>query len=505
MKVVILCGGKGTRLAEETVDKPKPLVELNDRPILEYIMRYYYKYNFKNFVLALGYKGELIKNFFLNYDYNYSDLNIKLKTKKKKLIKNLKIPDWNIDLIDTGRETLTGGRLLRLKSTLHKEENFMLTYGDGLCDVNLKKLIKFHLDNKKIATVTAVRPMSRFGNIQIIKNNVISFKEKIQQNEGWINGGFFVFNKKIFNYLSNDQTILEQEPMTKLVKDNQIAAYKHEGFWACMDTLRDKEELEKKNNWEKIILMKFKETFSNKKILITGNTGFKGCWLTLWFLSLGGNVVGISNGLPSKPSLFKILNIKKKIKYYEFDITNYQKLSKIVKKEKPDFIFHLAAQALVLRSYRDTLTTLRTNVLGTANILETLKFTKKKCVCLIITSDKCYENLELKRGYKESDLLGGKDMYSSSKASAEIITSAYFRTFLKYKRNIKIGIARAGNVIGGGDWAENRIIPDWYRCFSRKKILNIRYPNSTRPWQHVLEPLSGYLTLAMNLSKKKKS
>tara|TARA_S200000501_G_scaffold276234_2_gene260122 strand:+ start:18588 stop:19349 length:762 start_codon:yes stop_codon:yes gene_type:complete len=246
MKVVILCGGKGTRLAEETVDKPKPLVELNDRPILEYIMRYYYKYNFKNFVLALGYKGELIKNFFLNYDYNYSDLNIKLKTKKKKLIKNLKIPDWNIDLIDTGRETLTGGRLLRLKSTLHKEENFMLTYGDGLCDVNLKKLIKFHLDNKKIATVTAVRPMSRFGNIQIIKNNVISFKEKIQQNEGWINGGFFVFNKKIFNYLSNDQTILEQEPMTKLVKDNQIAAYKHEGFWACMDTLRDKEELEKK-------------------------------------------------------------------------------------------------------------------------------------------------------------------------------------------------------------------------------------------------------------------
>ncbi len=123
--------------------------------------------------------------------------------------------------------------------------------------------------------------------------------------------------------------------------------------------------------------MKFKETFSNKKILITGNTGFKGCWLTLWFLSLGGNVVGISNGLPSKPSLFKILNIKKKIKYYEFDITNYQKLSKIVKKEKPDFIFHLAAQALVLRSYRDTLTTLRTNVLGTANILETLKFTKK--------------------------------------------------------------------------------------------------------------------------------
>ena len=122
----------------------------------------------------------------------------------------------------------------------------MLTYGDGLCDVNLKKLIKFHLDNKKIATVTAVRPMSRFGNIQIIKNNVISFKEKIQQNEGWINGGFFVFNKKIFNYLSNDQTILEQEPMTKLVKDNQIAAYKHEGFWACMDTLRDKEELEKK-------------------------------------------------------------------------------------------------------------------------------------------------------------------------------------------------------------------------------------------------------------------
>ena len=248
--------------------------------------------------------------------------------------------------------------------------------------------------------------------------------------------------------------------------------------------------------------MKFKKTFFNKKILITGNTGFKGCWLTLWFLRLGANVVGVSKGLPSNPSLFEILNLKKKIKFYKFDITDYKKLSHVIKKEKPDFIFHLAAQALVLRSYKKPLETIKTNVIGTTNVLEVLKFIKKKCVCIIITSDKCYENLELKRGYKETDLLGGKDIYSSSKASAEIITSSYFRTFLIFKKNIRIGVARAGNVIGGGDWAENRIIPDWYRFFSRKKILSIRYPNSTRPWQHVLEPLSGYLTLAMNLALK---
>ena len=250
--------------------------------------------------------------------------------------------------------------------------------------------------------------------------------------------------------------------------------------------------------------MNFYKTFYKKKILITGNTGFKGCWLTLWFLRLGAKVVGISNGVPSKPSLFEILKLKNKIKYYKFDITDYKKLSKVIIKEKPDYIFHLAAQALVLRSYTKSLETLKTNIIGTANILETLRYVYKKCVCVIITSDKCYENLELKRGYKETDLLGGKDIYSSSKASAELVFSSYFRTFLKFKNNIKIGVARAGNVIGGGDWAENRIIPDWFRCFSKKKILDIRYPNSTRPWQHVLEPLSGYLTLAMFLSKKKK-
>ena len=246
MKVVILCGGKGTRLSEETINKPKPLVEINNRPILDYIMRYFYSFNFKNFVLPIGYKGDLIKNFFLNYEYVSEDFNIDLKTKKKKLINKIKIPNWNISLVDTGQETLTGGRLLRLKGLLSKDENFMLTYGDGLCNVNLKKLLKFHIDNKKIATVTAVRPMSRFGNIEFKGNNVTSFKEKVQQNEGWINGGFFIFNKKIFDYLEDDKTILEQGPMTKLVKDNQLSAFKHKGFWACMDTLRDKEELEKK-------------------------------------------------------------------------------------------------------------------------------------------------------------------------------------------------------------------------------------------------------------------
>ena len=233
MKVVILCGGLGTRLAEETKIKPKPMVKIGKLPILLHLMNYYSKYGFNEFILALGYKGYFIKNFFKSYKSNLK-----------------------IELIDTGKNTLTGGRLLRLKNHLDREENFMLTYGDGLSDINLNKLLKFHLKHKKIGTLSAVRPPARFGELFIYKNLVKKFTEKPQTSENWINGGFFVFNKQIFKYLKDDKTILEREPIVKLSKNKELMALKHKGFWQCMDTLRDKNLLNKiwksgKAPWQK--------------------------------------------------------------------------------------------------------------------------------------------------------------------------------------------------------------------------------------------------------------
>ncbi len=245
------------------------------------------------------------------------------------------------------------------------------------------------------------------------------------------------------------------------------------------------------------------EKFKNKKIIITGHTGFKGSWLTLWLYLLGAKITGISLSKHTNPSHYELLKIKNNIKDIRMDITNYEKLNKIIKKTKPDYFFHLAAQALVKKSFSNPLETIKTNIIGTANILESLKNLENDCAALIITSDKCYKNKELIRGYKENDEFGGDDPYSGSKASAEIIFHSYFDSFFQ-KSRVKIASARAGNVIGGGDWSENRIIPDCIRAWSNSKILNIRNPHSTRPWQHVLEPISGYLNLALILKKNSK-
>tara|TARA_Y100000591_G_C21828769_1_gene698303 strand:+ start:1287 stop:1994 length:708 start_codon:yes stop_codon:yes gene_type:complete len=235
MKAVILCGGLGTRISQETYNKPKPMIKIGRIPILEHIINFYIKQNVNEVILLLGYKGKIIRNYF-----------------DKKRFKS------KIKFIDTGLNTLTGERLLRAKKQLIKEERFMVTYGDGLCNVNLKKLLNFHYKHKKIATVTAVRPPARFGEIYIKKKNMVKkFVEKPQISSGWINGGFFIFNKDVFKYLSKKQ-MLEREPLTKLAKTKNLFAYKHHGFWQCMDTKRDHDLLKnmiKKNKklpWTKI-------------------------------------------------------------------------------------------------------------------------------------------------------------------------------------------------------------------------------------------------------------
>jgi len=248
-------------------------------------------------------------------------------------------------------------------------------------------------------------------------------------------------------------------------------------------------------------MIMFDSVYSGKKVLITGHTGFKGTWLTSWLLKLGAEVCGISDEIPTQPSMFEEMNLQDKIQHNFCDICDFEKTNTIITNFEPDFIFHLAAQAIVSISYANPLDTIKTNVLGTANILESLRNLQHPCVAVLITSDKCYENVEWVWGYKETDALGGKDIYSGSKGAAEVIIHAYQSSFFPAGSNVRIATARAGNVIGGGDWAKDRIVVDCMKNWAKGEKVELRSPDATRPWQHVLEPLSGYLTLGSELAK----
>jgi glucose-1-phosphate cytidylyltransferase len=243
MKVGILAGGLGTRLSEETSIKPKPMVEIGGKPILWHIMKIYASYGFNEFVIALGYKGEVIKDYFLNYHHYYHNLTV--ETQSGKVITHGKESEnWTIHLLDTGQDTQTGGRVKQIAEFIGNEA-FMLTYGDGVCDVDINALVEFHKKNKKLATLTAVRPPARFGHLVFEGEQVIRFDEKPQVGEGWINGGFFVLQPEIVNYIESNSTYWEREPLEQLATENQLCAYKHEDFWQCMDTLRDVQLLQK--------------------------------------------------------------------------------------------------------------------------------------------------------------------------------------------------------------------------------------------------------------------
>lgn len=244
MKAVLLAGGFGTRISEETENKPKPMIEIGGKPILWHIMNLYSHYGINDFIICCGYKGYVIKEYFSNYFMHLSDLTVDLRNGSIQF-HNSNAESWKVTCIDTGLNTMTGGRIKRVKEYIG-EETFMLTYGDGVADVNIRELLDFHNNNKKIATVTAVQPSGRFGALNIDDgNNVNKFMEKPDGDGAWINGGFFVLDSKVFDYINGDSTIFEREPLEKLADDNELVAYKHKGFWKPMDTLRDKIELEK--------------------------------------------------------------------------------------------------------------------------------------------------------------------------------------------------------------------------------------------------------------------
>lgn len=260
--------------------------------------------------------------------------------------------------------------------------------------------------------------------------------------------------------------------------------------------------MEKQSSLETVVREKtiLKDFYNNKRVLITGHTGFKGSWLSIWLKEMGAEVFGLAMPPITNPSNFGLTQLNRKIHSDFVDIRNHKKFESYIKQIKPEIVFHLAAQSLVRRSYAEPKLTYETNLLGVVNLLEIARVTPQIKTILVITSDKAYENLETKRGYREFDRLGGKDPYSASKAAAEIIVASYYRSFFA-KQGVGIATARAGNVIGGGDWSEDRIIPDCVRSLSYNKPLKVRYLDSVRPWQHVLEPLSGYLWLVYNLHR----
>ena len=242
MKVVILAGGKGTRISEESINKPKPLIEIGTKPIIWHIMKHYSQFGLNDFIICCGYKGYLLKEYFVNYYMHNSDIAIDLQSNDLQ-IKKINSEPWKINLVDTGENTMTGGRILKLKNILKKEENFCLTYGDGVSNINIKKLINFHKKNKPIVTLTAVKPTPHFGKVIFKGNRVAKFLEKDHKKESWINGGFFVCEKNIFKYLNKKNSIFETHVLPFLAQRKKLLAHKHKDFWYCMDTLRDKRHL----------------------------------------------------------------------------------------------------------------------------------------------------------------------------------------------------------------------------------------------------------------------
>ncbi len=245
MKVILLAGGFGTRLMEETVARPKPMVEIGGVPILVHIMQHYAAFGLHDFIIACGYRGDFIKDYFCNYPIKHADWHLNLRSGERRVVHSA-VPDWNVWAIDTGLHTMTGGRIRRLRDHV-AAETFLATYGDGLADLNIAELIAFHRRHGKLATITAVHPPARFGCLELDGDQVRRFAEKPQASEGWINGGFFVFEPGVFEYLEADNTVLEKEPMERLAQDGQLLAYRHGGFWQPMDTVRDRQLLE--NLW----------------------------------------------------------------------------------------------------------------------------------------------------------------------------------------------------------------------------------------------------------------
>ena len=447
MKVVILCGGYGTRIRGVSDELPKPMIPIGDKPIIWHIMKYYSSFGHDEFILCLGYKSDVIKDYFLNYETRTTDFSITLGSSKSiNILNNLNEKNWKITFAETGLDSMTGTRI-KIQKYIDKDESFMLTYGDGLSNINIDKLISYHKSHGKSLTLSGVKPAGRFGEIMSdSKGAITEFKEKPETTSGRINGGFFVANYSLFNFIDDnrDDIIFEKDPMNNLVRKGELMQFDHDGFWQPMDTMREYEMLNKMyKKYSRLESMVTNEElnkfYKNKTILLTGSTGFKGSWLAFWLYKLGAKVVDYSLDPLNNDDHFNLLNLKRKITYIRGNILDNDKLKTVFEKYKPEIVFHLAAQALVRLSYDYPKTTFDTNVAGSVNILEAVKNTKSVKSFIYVTSDKAYKNKEWIWGYKENDELGGHDPYSASKAAAEIVFSSYNDSFFDKIESIGVG------------------------------------------------------------------
>ena len=416
--------------------------------------------------------------------------------------------DWTVTLADTGEETMTAGRVKRIQRYVPQGADFLLTYGDGVANIDINASIAAHKAAGKACTISAVHPAGRFGSVRIAEGGSIhTFSEKPQLEESYINGGYFVCAHRFFDYLPDDPNVmLERQPMDRLVRDSQLHAFKHEGFLAANGYLPGgaipEQDLGRRHRpMESLVTVAFADSYRGKRVLVTGHTGFKGSWLCAWLLNLGAQVHGFALDPEPQATLFDQLGLAGRLSSdTRADLADRERLGAVVARIRPDFVFHLAAQPLVRLSYERPVETYQTNVLGTIHLLEALRSLREPCAAVLVTTDKCYENREWMYGYREEDSLGGHDPYSSSKAAREIAIQSWRRSFFT-EHPVRIASARAGNVIGGGDWALDRLVPDCIRALQAGRAIPVRNKDATRPWQHVLEPLSGYLWLAAVLAK----
>lgn len=560
MKVVILCGGKGTRLREETEFKPKPLVLIGNRPILWHIMKIYSHYGHKDFILCLGYKGEMIKDYFLRLAEMSNDFTLKSNLSNQYTIEHLQnnIEDWNITFVDTGAEAMTGSRVAKIEKYLDGEEDFFLTYGDGLANLDINNLYKFHKFNNKLVTVTGAKLRSFFGIIEPEGSMVKSFTEKPEV-DGLINGGFFVCNKNIFDYLSKDDNcILEKEPLQKITAEKQMSLYRHDGFWNAMDTYKQVEELNKIWNggdapwavWLKNKPMNIKEerlikeldpkpvqSFSqnnairsarnqitfydmsndrffsmkenglqnknpdlywkNKNVFVTGCTGFLGSWLVKSLVDKGARVVGLVRDIVPDSNLYKN-GYFSKINIVNGELEDQNLLERTLGEYEIDTIFHLGAQTIVGIANRNPISTFESNIRGTYNLLEAARHSPLIKRIVIASSDKAYGD-QKELPYNEEMPLIGKHPYDVSKSCVDLIAQAYFKTF-----NLPVCITRCGNFFGGGDLNFNRIIPDAIRSVLQNKEPVIRSDGTLiRDYFYIEDGVNAYLSLAEKMDQLK--
>lgn len=497
MKTIILCGGMGTRLREETEFKPKPMAQIGGMPILRHIMKIYSRYGFNDFVLALGYKSDVIKDYFIKSKYYASDFSF--SNKDGKIMDFLsgngeETEDFNIVFAETGLETPHGERILKLKPYI-SEDCFMVTYGDGVSDIDISKLVEFHKSHGKIATITGVHPVSKWGLVNVDENNLITNFAQKPALYDYVNGGFMVLNKEFFDYLKPGDMV--EDGLRRLIPKKQLVSYKHEGFWYGMDTYADFLHLNKlwesEAPWavwqkEKKYPAPQKLAFSpliQKTVLVTGGAGFIGSNLVKELSRQGKRVVVIDDLSSGKKEY-----LPREAVFYQADVRG-KNIAEIFEKEQPSLVFHLAARPLVDNAYDNPSDVIETNIMGTVNVLEACRRQKNIESIVVASSDKAYGKSQ-QLPYVEHHPLRGDHPYDVSKSSADLIAQTYAKTY-----NLPVLIARFSNVFGPGDFNLSRIIPGIMESILRKEELLIRSDGAmVREYTYVKDIVAGCIRLA---------